>query len=157
LPNRSPATCPSSASTLILTLAALLFLGPIHPQCSGAEDPPADATGARSLMRSRSYSLEDDRAMLKHFDGLRVADLSDGMDAVGLQDVGLMDRKIAPLWRDLDTFAHRFCGIAVTVRYVPTNWRMRPTPGNFHAEEGRWYADLSPEPFVALLREGRSS
>ena len=31
---------------------------------------------------------------------------------------------------------------------------MRPTPETFHAEEGRWYRDLSPEPFVPLLREG---
>src|SRR5436309_1998771 len=51
---------------------------------------------------------EDDRELLRQFEGLRVADVSDGMDAIGLQDVGLMDPKIGPLWRDLDTFYHRF-------------------------------------------------
>jgi 4-hydroxy-4-methyl-2-oxoglutarate aldolase len=66
-----------------------------------------------------------------------------------------MDPRIAPLWRDLETFAHRVCGVAVTVRYVPTNKRAsRASPEEFTKFEGRWYRELSPEPFVGLLREG---
>ena len=34
-----------------------------------------------------------------------------------------MNPAIRPLWRDTENFGHRFCGIAVTVRYVPTNKR----------------------------------
>src|SRR5262249_1363372 len=83
------------------------------------------------------------------------ADVSDGMDAVGLQDVGLMDPRIAPLWRDLETFAHQVRGVAVTVRYVPTNKRAaRMDPEAFQRFEGRWYRELSPEPFVELPGPG---
>jgi len=32
--------------------------------------------------------------LLALFDGLRVADVTDGMDAVGLQNVGLMDPSV---------------------------------------------------------------
>ena len=31
---------------------------------------------------------------------LRVADVSDGMDVVGLQDIGLVDQEIHALWKD---------------------------------------------------------
>src|SRR5262249_57079004 len=51
--------------------------------------------------------------------------------------------------------SHRFCGIAVTVRYVPTNRRASPANlEEFRKFEGRWYRELSPEPFVELLRAG---
>ena len=140
MPKRTLASRSTANYPLLPTLAALLLLGPIPPVFGAAEDPPADtAGGSRSFIPSPTHTLDEDRAVLKLFDGLRVADVSDGMNAIGLQDVGVMDSKIAPLWRDLETFRHRFCGVAVTVRYVPTNKRMRPTPETFHAEEGRWY------------------
>ena len=41
------------------------------------------------------------------FEGLRLTDVCDAMDAVGLQDLGTMDRQIHPLWRDAENFAHR--------------------------------------------------
>lgn len=101
------------------------------------------------------YSSEEDREILRLFEGLRVADVSDGMDIVGLQDVGLMDRRIGPLWRDLENFEHRIVGIAVTARYVPTNKRAnKMSPEEFRKWEGQWYSELSPEPFVPLLRPG---
>ncbi len=40
--------------------------------------------------------LTDDE-ILKLYDGLRVADVSDGMDMVGLRDAGLMDQRIESL------------------------------------------------------------
>jgi regulator of RNase E activity RraA len=116
---------------------------------------PEDAARGKNFLPARPSSPDEDRALLKLFDGLRVADVSDGMDAVGLPDVGLMDPRIAPLWRDLEGFSHRFCGVAVTVRYVPTNRRASPAKlEEFGKFEGRWYRDLSPEPFVELLRAG---
>jgi len=48
----------------------------------------------------------------------------DGMDLIGLQDIGLMNRNIRPLWRDVDKFSHRIVGFAVTVRHVPTDVRV---------------------------------
>ncbi len=103
----------------------------------------------------RAYTLEEDRAVLKLYEGLRVSDVSDGMDMAGLPDVGLMDPSIRPLWRDTDEFTHRFVGIAVTVRYVPAN-RLgeKMSPEEFRKWESRWYRQLSPEPFVKYLREG---
>ncbi|HKJ68840.1 MAG TPA: RraA family protein, partial [bacterium] len=102
------------------------------------------------------YSQAEDQAILQLFEGLRVADVSDGMDKVGLQNVGLMDPDIHALWKDIEEFTHQFIGIAVTVRYVPTN---KPPAGQTETEEfdewvGHWYGEYSPEPFVPLLREG---
>ena len=118
----------------------------------GAEIPRSGT----NFITSEVYSEEDDAKILKAFDGLRVADVTDGMDSVGLQNVGLMDPEIHPLWRDAKEFKHRFIGIAVTVRYVPTQ---RPAAGTMPEAEfdrwvGNWYSTLSPEPCMPLLRKG---
>lgn len=116
-----------------------------------------DLRAGHSYIDTRTYSAEEDRQVLRAFDGLRVADVTDGMDFVGLQNVGLMDPEIHPQWRDERGFAHRFIGIAVTVRYVPTQ---RGVIGggrsyeDFRAREGDWYNRLSPEPFQSLIRPG---
>ncbi len=102
-----------------------------------------------------SYAVSND-SLLALYEGLRVADVSDGMDVVGLRDVGLMDQRIRPLWRDIESFDHQFVGIAVTARYVPTN---DPVPDstsyeNFQEWAGQWYNEKSPEPFVQHIEEG---
>jgi regulator of RNase E activity RraA len=107
-------------------------------------------------MPTTQHAAEDDAKVIEAFQGLRVADVSDGMDAVGLQDIGLLDPSVHPLWTDAQKFSHRIVGIAVTVRYVPTQ---KPPAGkrdekDFDAWVGRWYSELSPEPFVPLLRPG---
>ena len=104
----------------------------------------------------KTYTAEEDQKILELFEGLRVADVSDGMDVVGLPDVGLMDQQIRPLWRDTEKFEHRFCGVAVTVRYVPTNKapEKKATAEEFHKWESDWYNKTSSEPFVELLRPG---
>lgn len=97
-----------------------------------------------------------DSELLKLYDGLRVADVSDGMDLVGLKDIGLMNPEIETLWKDIDEFKHMFCGIAVTVRYVPTN-RVFPTnvsPEEYGKWRDTWYGTISPEPFVEHLKPG---
>ncbi len=97
-----------------------------------------------------------DEQILKLYEGLRVADVCDGMDMVGLRDAGTMDAIIEPLWRDVENFSHRFCGIAVTARYVPTNKVVKNPMGKeeFQQWEGDWYGQISPEPFVPFLKEG---
>jgi 4-hydroxy-4-methyl-2-oxoglutarate aldolase len=97
-----------------------------------------------------------DEQILKIYEGLRVADVCDGMDMVGLRDAGTMDATIEPLWRDVENFTHRFCGIAVTARYVPTN-RVIKNPmarEEYQKWEGDWYGNISPEPFVPFLKKG---
>lgn len=42
--------------------------------------------------------------LLKRYFGLRVTDVCDGLDAVGLIDTCTMDWEIRPLWRDTEKF-----------------------------------------------------
>lgn len=104
---------------------------------------------------AQSQPLSDE-VILKLFEGLRVADVSDGMDMVGLKDQGLMDPAITALWRNVDDFSHQFVGIALTVRYVPTN---RPYTDWVKADEykrwrDQWYTEISGEPFIDSIRPG---
>jgi regulator of RNase E activity RraA len=154
---RSRSVRPAAFALALAIPSVALTLAPAAPRPGpgSADEPSAEAARGKNFLATRPYRPDEDRALLKMFEGLRVADVSDGMDAVGLQDVGLMDPRIAPLWRDLDAFSHRFCGVAVTVRYVPTNKRAsRVSPEEFKAFEDRWYRELSPEPFVGLLGAG---
>jgi regulator of RNase E activity RraA len=112
-------------------------------------------TLSAGFAQENSQAVSDEE-LLELYAGLRVADVSDGMDMAGLRDVGLMDPEIEALWKDIDSFSHRFCGIAVTARYVPTN-RQVPifeSPEAFRAWEGNWYGEISPEPFVPFLKKG---
>ncbi|MDR8394133.1 RraA family protein [Aliifodinibius sp. S!AR15-10] len=97
-----------------------------------------------------------DQEILKLYEDLRVADVSDGMDMVGLRDVGLMDQKISALWKDIEELDHIARGIAVTARYVPTNKVVKNpmSKEEFQEWEGNWYSNISPEPFVDSLKEG---
>jgi regulator of RNase E activity RraA len=118
----------------------------------GADVP---RTGTNFLATAVYTQAEDDQ-LLKGFNGLRVADVTDGMDALGLQNIGLMNPEIHPLWRDTKDFKHRFIGIAVTARYVPSQ---KPTAGKISVPDydkwvGNWYRNFSSEPFVSLLRRG---
>lgn len=133
----------------------LLLLAPISSPAAEKKSDDELSRG-KSYLETRVFPLEEDQRILKAFDGLRVADVADGMDAVGLQNIGLMDSEIHPLWRDPKDYAHRFIGIAVTARYVPTQ---QPPAGKRPVEEfdrwvGEWYQKKSSEPFQALLRAG---
>ena len=110
--------------------------------------------GSAELTHAQKLLTDDE--ILKIYEGLRVADVCDGMDMVGLRDAGIMDAQIEPLWRDIENFKHRFCGIAVTARYVPTNKVVKNpmTKEEFQQWEGSWYTHISPEPFVPFLKEG---
>jgi len=97
-----------------------------------------------------------DEEILKLYDSLRVADVSDGMDMVGLLDAGLMDPEITSLWKDLDDFSHQFVGIALTVRYVPTNRPYTDWVKDDAYKEWRdqWYTEISGEPFIDSIQQG---
>jgi 4-hydroxy-4-methyl-2-oxoglutarate aldolase len=119
-------------------------------------DSPFELRAGKNFIETKVYSEEEDAKVLELFKGLRVSDVVDGMDAVGLQNIGLMDPDIHPLWRDTKHYTHRIIGIAVTARYVPTN---KPPAGRLPVEEydkwaGQWYSQLSSEPFAPLIRKG---
>jgi 4-hydroxy-4-methyl-2-oxoglutarate aldolase len=142
--------------SLIPALAPLFALVALAAAAEPPTEPPIVLPGGTQFLKTRVFTQAEDDQVLKAFEGLRVADVCDGMDAVGLQNIGLMDREIHPLWRDTEKFTHRFIGIAVTVRYVPTQ---QAPAGKRSVEEydkwaGDWYKNKSPEPFQALLRPG---
>lgn len=116
-----------------------------------------DYRAGHNFLPTKVYSASEDASVLEAFRGLRVADVSDGMDFVGLPHSGRMDTAIHALWTDPENYRHRFIGIAVTVRYVPTQ-ASGPAGGldyeAYRAWEGRWYNERSPEPFVDLIRPG---
>ena len=108
-----------------------------------------------NLIATKTYTAEDDARILELYKTLRVADVSDGMDMVGLPNTGLVNESIHADWVDLKDFAHVFRGIAVTVRYVPTQKPARPAPGeDFESWEGNFYSKYSNEAFGEVIRPG---
>jgi len=103
-----------------------------------------------------------DEGLLELYRGARVADVVDALATVGYTGIGVMHPTIAPLWRDVKTMEHRFSGIAVTVRYGPTNRPMHPgadltQPENYEVYRrwrGMWYNQISPEPFREFIKPG---
>lgn len=147
--SRTSLTVPITA-TLIALLAA-------HPARAADSAKAAEYRAGKNFIATRVFTAEEDQRILKAFEGLRVADVTDGMDFAGLKNIGLMDPEIHPVWKDTKEFKHRFIGIAVTVRYVPTQ-RGAPPAGltyeEFRARESKWYGELSFEPFGELIRPG---
>lgn len=108
-----------------------------------------------NFIESKVYSDEANTEILKLYEGLRVADVSDGMDMVGLPGTGLVDPAIHPDWIDLENLSHQFRGIAVTVRYVPTQKPDRPKPGeDFKEWEGNFYDQYSSEAYADIIKPG---
>jgi len=151
-----------TAIVLVLTVSLgilLIFSGSYSRTALANENaaPSAEELRAgKNFIPIRVYSAEEDEQILKLFEGLRVADVSDGMDKVGLTNTGLMSPEIHALWKDTVHYTHRFIGIAVTVRYVPTNKPPAPAMETkaFDRWVGQWYNRLSSEPFVPLIRKG---
>lgn len=133
-------------------LIATLFASTVN----AAEPATSSLATGKNFIATRTYSPEEDAKILKAFEGLRVADVTDGLDAVGLFGRGMMDPEIRPVYRDTVDYSHRFIGIAVTARYVPTQ---QPAPGlmaeaDYDAWAGKWYNERSNEPFMELIRPG---
>jgi 4-hydroxy-4-methyl-2-oxoglutarate aldolase len=108
-----------------------------------------------NFIETTVHSDQENARILELFKGLRVADVSDGMDMVGLPGVGLVDPAIHPDWVDRTDLSHQFRGIAVTARYVPTQRPDRPQTGEkFGDWEGHFYNTYSHEAFAKLITPG---
>lgn len=106
-------------------------------------------------MATKIYSAADDARILKLYEGLRVADVSDGLDRLGLPGVGLVDPAIHADWVDRENLSHQFRGIAITARYVPTQRPDQPAPDESFAQwEGNFYDSYSSEVFTQLIKPG---
>lgn len=111
--------------------------------------------GGINLIGTRVYSAEEDAKILGLYRNLRVADVSDGLDMVGLPGTGLINPEIQASWTDPVDFKHVFRGIAVTVRYVPTQRPALPAPGEeFSKWESNFYSTISTEAFTGIIRPG---
>jgi regulator of RNase E activity RraA len=135
-------------------LAFLLATLVATPTALMAGQQPSEKTipdKVKLFIPYKEYSQEDNQQIVEMFKYLRVADVSDGMDVVGLQDVGLVDPEIRALWKDTDAFTHRVVGIAVTARYMPTNKR---EPRMDDKTIGRWYSTVTSEAFMDVLAPG---
>lgn len=127
-----------------------------------AQDKPPQLSDGQlrrgaELMQFQFDPDEDPLPLVKKFEGLRVTDVLDALQAVGIQDQTVMDKTIRPLWRDhTEKLAHRVYGVAVTYQYVPTN---RPPAGQMSNEKFRewhshWYRTYAPELFSRILKPG---
>jgi 4-hydroxy-4-methyl-2-oxoglutarate aldolase len=134
---------------LLLSLAAILVVS-----SSAAAQQPAETSIPDKVMLFipyKEYTAEENKRILDEYKYLRVADVSDGMDVVGLQNIGLVDPEIHALWKDTEKFSHRIVGIAVTARYVPTNKR---EPKMDQKTISRWYSTITSEAFMKVLTPG---
>lgn len=148
--------------TVILGVAVAMLVSGAFAQTPPAKPKPRRPPPAQMAPQTlpdqvklfipyKEYSQEDNARILKLYEFLRVADVSDGMDVVGLKDIGVVDQEIRALWRDTENFAHRAVGIAVTARYVPSNKRVHKMEP---PEISRWYRDITPETFMPALFPG---
>lgn len=137
-----------------LFLICFVVLGFTIPSFAQTADK-TDLLNGVNLIETVNYSEAENAKILELYKGLRVADVSDGMDYVGLQKVGLIDPEIHADWRDIDDLSHTFIGVALTVRYVPTQKSLMPKPNRDYNEwEGEFYTKYSSEPFTDIIQEG---
>jgi 4-hydroxy-4-methyl-2-oxoglutarate aldolase len=135
-------------------LLLCIFAG-FTSQVFSQEPDKADLQKGANYIQTKVYSDEDNARILKIFEGLRVADVTDGMDMVGLPGTGLVDPAIHADWIDSKDLSHQFRGIAVTARYVPTQRPDRPAVGeDFKKWEANSYSQNSPEVFTKLIKPG---
>jgi 4-hydroxy-4-methyl-2-oxoglutarate aldolase len=93
---------------------------------------------------------EDTRkALLALYDGLRVADVRDGMDWLGRHQQGSMWPDVRPLFRT------RAAGIARTARYIPYGEPI-PTmsPEEYTEWVGWYYREVCPYPWIDSIEDG---
>ena len=137
----------------ILSMTTMFLLGGMT--CLGQSADPAAMESGINFIETNWYSEAEDLELLALYEDLRVADVSDGMDMVGLPDQGLVDPAIHPSWVNYESLSHIIRGIALTARYVPTMKKDRPEPGkDFLQWEGNFYGTYSSEAFVPLIHNG---
>jgi 4-hydroxy-4-methyl-2-oxoglutarate aldolase len=87
----------------------------------------------------------------KLFEGLRVSDVRDGMDWIGLFSKGTVNRAIRPLFDGA-----RVAGPALTVRLVASHHQAPALTPDEYTEWARnhWYKERHIEPYVSEITKG---
>ena len=141
----------------IMSFTFILYL--VLPITGVMSQNPYTPEGVR-MLPNKPYDNSDEsrKEILDLYENLRLTDVLDGMDLIGLQDIGLMHNDIRPLWRDTDQFKHRIVGFAVTVRYVPTDVRVGQNSFSTIEEarkfKGAQYGRASDKGWVASGKKG---
>src|SRR5450759_3951145 len=106
------------------TIAAFALAGVLGGSISLlAQDAPPKLTNDQInqgavLLKYKDYSNEDPMKVVHEYEGLRVSDVLDALQAIGIQDITLMDKSIRPLWKDnTEKATHRIYGVAITYQY----------------------------------------
>ena len=82
--------------------------------------------------------------------GLRVADVVDALDWIGLRNVGHVDSSIRPLYSGI-----HMVGLAVTTRYVPVDEPVpKMTEEEYDRFTGHWYGKICPYPVLNQVQPG---
>jgi 4-hydroxy-4-methyl-2-oxoglutarate aldolase len=95
--------------------------------------------------------MDKDRrnALLALYDGLRVADVRDGMDWLMRHHQGSMSPDVRPLFRT------RVVGIAKTARYIPyTDPILEMSPEEYAEWVGWYYREVCPYPWMDDIEDG---
>lgn len=129
--------------TIRTVLIAVLVLSGAGVTAWGqARRPAGPAAFSHRYLKVHQYTAAENAEILKLYKGLRESDVIDGLDAVGLHEVTMMDPHIRPIWRDEKKFTHRIQGIALTVHLVPAQ-ETTPTFKSY-AEEHKWEREWGP-------------
>ena len=89
--------------------------------------------------------------LLASFEGLRVADVRDGMDWIGLPHRGTVNREIRPLLQGV-----RMCGRAFTVKSRPTDKVVPVLSPDEYTDwaYNYWYKEVAIQPWASELSAG---
>ena len=130
------------------TTISLLFYCLIAAAQTGKRPPPP----SKQYLKTRTYTADEDARVLKLYEGLRLCDVIDGLDVVGLQGVTPMDRNIRPMWRDEQNSTTVSTG-GPHLRIVPA----QETSPKFasHATERTWEAGRDHRRNQVQGRRGR--
>jgi len=139
---------------MIHKILSVLMICPLLVFSQSAD--PEQLEKGLNFIQVTAYSHEENNRILKLYEGLRGADVIDALDRIGLQNVGLVSPEIHAAWKDVKTLKHQFRGIALTVRYVPSNLPSWPdAKEEFESWEGHFYETYSSEAFASIIKPGQ--
>ena len=150
--------CTKSVSLITIILLILISSTHISEARKSSRRNLTTPKGVR-LLQNKSFddSEQARKEILDLYNNLRLTDVLDGMDLIGLQDIGLMNKNIRPLWRDVENFSHRVVGFAITVRHVPTDVRVGqnsfPNLAGFKKFKSQQYG-RAPDAWLAATKPG---
>ena len=138
---------------MIPKILCILMICPLVVYSQKAD--PEQLEKGVNFIQTPAYSQDENTRILELYEGLRVADVKDALDRIGLQEMGLVNSEIQAAWKDLKTLKHQFRGIALTVRFVPSNLPSRPeAKADFESWEGHFYETYSSEAFASIIKPG---